>query len=69
MNGMTQVLSATTAQNPLLTDWTGPFGLPPLPAIKPEHFRPAFDAALAAHRAEIDAIATDTAAPSIRQHH
>ena len=64
MNGMTQVLSATTAQNPLLTDWTGPFGLPPLPAIKPEHFRPAFDAALAAHRAEIDAIATDTAAAS-----
>ena len=46
MNGMNQVPSATTAQNPLLTDWTGPFGLPPLPAIKPEHFRPAFDAAL-----------------------
>ncbi len=33
-------------QNPLLTDWTGPFGLPPLPAIDPEHFRPAFDRAL-----------------------
>ena len=33
-------------------------------AIKPEHFRPAFDRALAAHRAEIDAIAADPAAPS-----
>jgi peptidyl-dipeptidase Dcp len=52
------------AQNPLLSEWTGPFGLPPLAAIKPEHFRPAIDRALAAHRAEIDAIAADKAAPS-----
>ena len=51
-------------QNPLFTDWTGPLGLPPLEAIKPEHFRPAFDRALAAHRAEIDAISTNPAAPS-----
>jgi len=50
--------------NPLLQEWTGPFGLPPLAAIAPEHFRPAFDQALAAHRAEIDAIAADPAAPS-----
>ena len=56
-------------QNPLLADWTGPFGLPPLPAIKPEHFRPAFDRRLAAHRAEIDAIAADPAAAELRQHH
>jgi peptidyl-dipeptidase Dcp len=50
--------------NPLLTAWTGPFGLPPLPDVTPEHFRPAFDRALAAHRAEIDAISADPAAPS-----
>ncbi|HET9618109.1 MAG TPA: M3 family metallopeptidase, partial [Pseudolabrys sp.] len=31
--------------------------LPAFGAVRPEHFRPAFDAALAAHRAEIDAIA------------
>ena len=45
---------------------TGPaaFGLPPFGAIRPEHFRPAFDRALAAHRAEIDAIAADPAEPS-----
>jgi peptidyl-dipeptidase Dcp len=48
----------------LLTDWTGPFGLPPLPAIKPEHFRPAFERAMAAHRTEIDAIAASPSAPS-----
>ena len=50
--------------NPLLTEWTGAFGLPPFESIKPEHFRPAFERALAEHRAEIDAIAADKAAPS-----
>jgi peptidyl-dipeptidase Dcp len=61
---MTQPQSPPDAQNPLLADWTGPFGLPPLPAIKPEHFRPAFDRGLAAHRAELDAISANPAAPS-----
>jgi peptidyl-dipeptidase Dcp len=54
----------TAPQNPLLKDWTGPFGLPPFGAIAPDHFRPAFDAALAAHRAEIEAIAADPAVPN-----
>ena len=54
----------TTAQNPLLADWTGPFGLPPFGAIQPGQFRPAFDAALAQHRAEIEQIAADPEAPS-----
>ncbi len=62
MNAMTNAHSAS--ENPLLTDWTGPFGLPPLPAIKPEHFRPAFERAMAAHRTEIDAIAASPSAPS-----
>jgi peptidyl-dipeptidase Dcp len=52
------------AKNPLLAGWTGAFGLPPLATIAPEHFRPAFDRALAAHRAEIDAIAADPVAPT-----
>ncbi len=51
------------AKNPLLAGWTGAFGLPPLATIAPEHFRPAFDRALAEHRAEIDAIAADPASP------
>ena len=54
----------SAAENPLLTDWTGAFGLPPFGAIRPEHFRPAFDRALARHRAEIDAISANTAAPT-----
>ncbi len=56
--------SASAAQNPLMTDWTGDFGLPPFGALTPDHFRPAFDKALATHRAELDAIAADPAQPT-----
>jgi peptidyl-dipeptidase Dcp len=51
------------ADNPLMERWAGRCGLPPFAALAPEHFRPAFDRALAAHRAEIDAIAGNPAAP------
>jgi peptidyl-dipeptidase Dcp len=58
--------SQTSApRNPLLSDWTGAaFALPPFGAIAPEHFRPAFERALAAHRAEIDGIAAGAGAPT-----
>jgi peptidyl-dipeptidase Dcp len=62
MSGMTQPSSAPEAKNPLLSEWTGAFGLPPFGAIQPEQFRPAFDHALAAHRAELDAISAGPAA-------
>ena len=55
-------MTAQTAANPLLADWSAPFGAPPLGEIKPEHFAPAFEQALAAHCTEIDAIATEAAA-------
>ena len=48
-------------QNPLLAEWAGALELPPFEAIRPGHFRPAFDRALADHRAEIDAIAENPA--------
>ena len=54
----------STSENPLLTDWTGAFGLPPFGTIAPAHFRPAFDQALSLHRAEIDAIAANPATPT-----
>ena len=50
--------------NPLLGEWATPFELPPFAEVAPEHFRPAFDQALAEHRAEIEAIADDPASPS-----
>ena len=59
---MTQPLAST--QNPLLADWTGAYGLPPFATLTPEHFRPAFDTALAAHRAELDAISANPDKPT-----
>lgn len=50
--------------NPLLDTWTTPFEAPPFALIKPGQFAPAFTAALAAHNSEIDAIASDTSAPT-----
>ena len=49
--------SDTPTPNPLLADWCGPYGLPPFATVQPSHFLPAFDVALPAHLAEIDAIA------------
>jgi len=50
--------------NPFFEDWTAPFGAPPLDRITPEHFRPAYDRALAEHTAEIVQIAENPDAPS-----
>src|SRR3974390_1170437 len=55
---------SVAAENPLLAEWKDAFGLPPFGAIAPAHFRPAFDQALASHRAEIDAIAANPAPAS-----
>src|SRR5207249_7182558 len=55
-----------TTDNPLLEDWTGPFGVPPFGRVAPEHFTPAFDRAFAEHDAEIAAIAGDATAPSFQ---
>lgn len=51
-------------ENPLLSPWTAAFGAPPLSAVTPEHFPPAYDRALAEHDAEITGIAHDPAPPS-----
>ncbi|PTX00889.1 M3 family metallopeptidase [Pararhodobacter aggregans] len=50
--------------NPLLSDWHGPFGLPPFDAIKDADFAPAFEAGLARGRASVAAIAENSEAPS-----
>ena len=55
---------ATLSANPLLGPWTGPFGLPPFESIAPEHYRPAFDTALAEQQGEIAAIANSPEEPS-----
>lgn len=47
--------------NPLLSPWTAPYGLPPFDRARPEHFEPAFESAMRAHLAELDAIASQAA--------
>ncbi len=50
--------------NALLTDWTGPYGLPPFAEITDADFAPAFEAGLAQARANIAAIAGDPSVAS-----
>ncbi len=53
-----------TEANPLLQSWHTVHGLPPFALIAPDHFAPAFVAAMLAHRGELDEIAAQTAPPS-----
>jgi peptidyl-dipeptidase Dcp len=50
--------------NPLLSEWTAPFGVPPFDRILPDHFLPAFREAIRRHDAEIAAIAASPEAPT-----
>ncbi|MDD7962786.1 M3 family metallopeptidase [Microbacterium thalli] len=54
----------TESGNPLLIASPLPHGLPDYPAIKAEHYLPAFRDAFAQQRAEIDAIATAAESPT-----
>ncbi|MDJ1634934.1 M3 family metallopeptidase [Rhizobium rhizogenes] len=57
-------MSSHAAVNPALVEWTGHQGLPRFDAVKDADFAPAFDAALASHEAEIEAIAKNGEAPT-----
>ena len=56
--------NALPEANPLLAIWATPFETPPFGDIETGHFKPAFAAALAMHRAEIATIAGNAEAPS-----
>ena len=53
-----------TSENPLLQPWNDAYGLPPFHALRAEHFVPAFEVAMRAQMAEIDAIGNSAQAPS-----
>ena len=55
---------AAASDNPLLTESTLPYQMPPFDKIKNEHYKPAFTAALAEQLKEILAIANNTAPPT-----
>ncbi|MBE6182143.1 MAG: M3 family metallopeptidase [Rikenellaceae bacterium] len=50
--------------NPLLAEWDTPYQTPPFSKIELKHYEPAFDAAIACSRAEIEAIVTNPAKPT-----
>ena len=49
--------------NPLLAEWNTPHETPPFDRIRVSDYEPAFDAAIAVSRAEIDAIVNNPAKP------
>jgi len=53
-----------SSENPILSEWSTPFGVPPFDVIKAEHYMPAFEAAFKENKAEIDAIISQKEAPT-----
>jgi peptidyl-dipeptidase Dcp len=51
----------SSSDNPLLAEFTTPYGVPPFDLIKDEHYKPALEGAMELHKAEIDAIAENEA--------
>jgi len=50
--------------NPLLSDWSTPFGLPPFEQIVPADFRPAFETAMQGHWEEVERVASLDESPT-----
>ena len=58
------LISSCTMKNPLLMESAAPFGAPEFDKIKNEHYLPAFEAAIAEAKAEIDAIVANPDEPT-----
>ena len=56
--------AAATSDNPLLSESTLPYQMPPFDKIKNEHFAPAYTAALAEHLKEVETIANQKDEPT-----
>ncbi len=56
--------STSEVENPLLSQWDTPFEVPPFEDIKPEHYMPAFEAAMEEQNAEIAAIVDNEEEPT-----
>ena len=55
---------AEERQNPLLTEWNTPYGIPPFEEILVSDYMPAFEAAMAEQKAEVEAIVANTEEPT-----
>ena len=70
---MTTLLSGCKSKqaenNPLLETWSTPFGVPPFDKIKTEHFKPAVEAGICLHEAQIDFDREKHRNPVVRKRH
>ena len=58
------VSAEENVNNPLLTEFNTPFGVPPFDAIRTTHYDPAFQQGIKDQLAEVAAIASSTEAPT-----
>ena len=63
---LTFVACNRSSNNPLLTDQKTPYGVPAFDKIKMEHYKPAFEAAIAELNAEVKAITDNTEEPTFQ---
>lgn len=61
MNTIT--INAQSTNNPFLSDYKTPYGIPPFGSIMPEHFIPAIEKGMHEHNVEIEAIVSNKAEP------
>ena len=54
----------TEKENPFLTEWNTPYGIPDFNAVEESHYLPAVEAGIAQQQAEIDAIIANPEAPA-----
>jgi peptidyl-dipeptidase Dcp len=59
-----EIDDSLSSENPLLTEWDTPFGVPPFDQIENNDYLPAFHAAMESHTEEIDAIVSSDEAPT-----
>ncbi|MGN0227286.1 MAG: M3 family metallopeptidase [Paludibacteraceae bacterium] len=64
LSTLAMTLLACTETNPLLEQPNTPYGVPAFDQVKNEHYLPAFEAAIAENKAEIDAIVNNEAEPT-----
>jgi peptidyl-dipeptidase Dcp len=61
-----QKVTDSITDNPLLTEWNTPFGVPPFDKIKNEDYKPAFEVGIKEQKDEIAAIINNAEAPTFK---
>jgi peptidyl-dipeptidase Dcp len=61
---MLAMTACTTRQNPFLTEWNTPYGIPPYSEIKNSDYIPAIKEGIKQQQAQVDSITNNPAAPS-----